>query len=66
MRAPDWSNPRLIAAASAYVPHSPYLRSDGVKVCPHLIPVAPGSCEDCWDLVKWDVAEAIQAEESDA
>jgi len=60
--APDWSDPRLVAAAAAYVPPAPYLRSDGVEVCCHTIPVAAGSCPDCWDLVKWDVADAIRAE----
>lgn len=62
MNAPDWSDPRLMAAAAAYTPTAHYVRSDGTACCVHAIPVASGSCPTCWDLAKWDTADAIQAE----
>lgn len=47
-----------IQSADAYVPPAKYLRSDSVDCCPHGTPVGPGSCEACWDLVKWDAVDA--------
>lgn len=47
-----------IRSADAYVPPAPYRRSDGALCCPHAKPVGPGSCEHCWDLVKWDAVDA--------
>lgn len=46
---------RIAAVAAEYVQPGGYVRSDGVDCCPHAVPVGPGSCEHCWDLVKWDV-----------
>lgn len=46
---------RMNAVAAEYVPSAKYKRSDGADCCPHAVPVGPGSCPDCWDLVKWDV-----------
>ncbi|MEW2164365.1 hypothetical protein AB0912_15435 [Streptomyces sp. NPDC007084] len=43
-----------VQSADTYTPPAPYRRSDGVLVCCHTTPVGPGSCDDCWDLVKWD------------
>lgn len=52
-----------VQSADAYVPPAKYLRSDGVDCCPHAMPVGPGSCEACWDLVKWDAVDAAFAPE---
>ncbi|WP_433893052.1 hypothetical protein [Streptomyces sp. CA-111067] len=47
---------RIAAQAAVYVPPATHARSgDGAGCCPHTIPIGPGSCEDCWDLVKWDL-----------
>ncbi|MCX4911846.1 hypothetical protein [Streptomyces sp. NBC_00878] len=43
-----------VQSADAYRPPAKYWRSDGAECCPHALPVGPGSCEACWDLVKWD------------
>lgn len=51
---------RIATAAAAYEPPATHRRSDGVDCCPHTAPVAPGSCEHCWDLVKWDVLDGVQ------
>lgn len=59
MTAPDWSKPRLVAAAAAYTPTAHYRRSDGAECCVHAVPVAPASCPDCWDIAKWDAADAM-------
>lgn len=47
-----------IQSADDYVPPAKYLRSDSVDCCPHGTPVGAGSCEACWDLVKWDAVDA--------
>ncbi|MFG2307639.1 hypothetical protein ACGFS9_02950 [Streptomyces sp. NPDC048566] len=46
-----------VQSADTYTPPAPYRRSDGALCCPHTTPVAPGSCDDCWDLVKWDAVD---------
>lgn len=46
-----------VQSADAYTPPAKYLRSDGADCCPHGTPVGPGSCEHCWDLVKWDALD---------
>lgn len=51
---------RIAAVAAAYEPPSNYVRDDGARCCAHTVPVGPGSCEDCWDLVKWDVLDGVQ------
>ncbi|MDQ0842437.1 hypothetical protein [Streptomyces sp. V1I6] len=35
---------------ATYTPPAKYNRSDGATCCPHAAPVAPGSCEFCWEL----------------
>ncbi|MBQ0827669.1 hypothetical protein [Streptomyces tagetis] len=47
-----------VQPADTYTPPAKYVRSDGVDCCPHATPVGPGSCEHCWDLVKWDAVDA--------
>lgn len=37
-------------SAATYLPPAKYNRSDGALCCPHATPVAPGSCEFCWEL----------------
>lgn len=37
-------------AAATYLPPAKYTRSDGAITCPHGTPVAPGSCDYCWEL----------------
>jgi hypothetical protein len=51
----------VIHRAEAYTPPAPYVRNDGVNVCPHTTPVAPGSCEGCWDIAKWDYVDLYAA-----
>lgn len=51
---------RIATAAAEYVPPATHVRDDGVDCCPHTVPVGPGSCEDCWDLVKWDTLDGAQ------
>lgn len=46
-----------VLSADAYTPPAKYWRSDGAECCPHGLPVGPGSCEACWDLVKWDAVD---------
>lgn len=41
-------------SAAAYLPPAKYTRSDGAITCPHGTPVAPGSCEHCWELHQAD------------
>ena len=53
-----------VHSADIYEAPAKYLRSDGADCCPHGTPVAPGSCEHCWDLVKWDFVEAVDAQPS--
>ncbi|MCX4622822.1 hypothetical protein ACF09G_12965 [Streptomyces albogriseolus] len=47
-----------VQPADTYTPPAKYQRSDGATCCPHATPVAPGSCEACWDLVKWNAVDA--------
>lgn len=49
-----------VQSADTYTPPAPYRRSDGALCCPHAKPVGPGSCEHCWDLVKWDVVDQAE------
>lgn len=55
-----------VQVADAYEPPAKYLRSDGADCCPHGTPVGPGSCEHCWDLVKWDAVDAPLPDETPA
>ncbi|MFJ4682015.1 hypothetical protein [Streptomyces sp. NPDC088789] len=48
-----------VHSADTYTPPAPYRRSDGALCCPHAKPVGPGSCEHCWDLVKWDAVDGL-------
>lgn len=50
-----------VQPADDYTPPAKYLRSDGADCCPHARPVGPGSCEYCWELVKWDFVDAPAA-----
>lgn len=53
-----------VQSADSYVPPAKYVRSDNVDCCPHARPVGPGSCEFCWDLVKWEALDGPLAADS--